>query len=163
MIRKGLKISLSSALLLLCVAFTSFSISSCNNSDTKGQISSDVVDNPVSAEGDQGKDLLPVMTFDTYTHDFGKVIQGEVISYAFHLTNTGKGPLVIADVTTSCGCTVADYPKDALAPGEDGYISVKFDSKGRRGFQSKLVTVVANTVPNTVPLKINADIVIPEE
>ena len=69
------------------------------------QIPADVVNIPNSAsDGDTG-DELPVLTFKETTHDFGKVIQGEIVSYAFHFRNTGKSDLVIADVSASCGCT----------------------------------------------------------
>lgn len=151
--------------ILILIALMAMSVNACKSGGSgDGEVDSDMVTNPASASGQNGKgEALPELSFETNEHDFGQVIQGEVISYSFPLSNTGEAPLVIADVTSSCGCTVADYPKQALAPGDEGYITVTFDSKGRRGYQSKLVTVVANTVPNAIPLKIMAQVVVPED
>jgi len=69
--------------------------------------------------------------------------------------------LVIADVSTSCGCTVASYPRTAIQPGEAGSVSISFNSKGRRGYQTKTIVVVANTQPNVTQLKIKAQVITP--
>ena len=69
--------------------------------------------------------------------------------------------LVIADVSASCGCTVPSFPKTAIRPGEEGVVKVSFDSRGRKGFQSKSLLVVANTQPNVTQLKIRAEVVKP--
>jgi hypothetical protein len=87
------------------------------------------------------------------------VEEGEVVQGSFVFTNEGKYPLVIYDVNTSCGCTVADYPKGEIAPGEQGTISVKYDSEGSSGMRiSKEVTVNANTTPAKTKLRIIADV-----
>lgn len=96
-------------------------------------------------------------------HDFGKVIQGEKVSYAFKFKNSGNADLIISDARGSCGCTVADYPKKPMAPGEEGEIDVKFSTEGKKGFQSKTITLVANTEPNSVVLTIKANVQVPEE
>jgi hypothetical protein len=147
--------------LIAIISFLALSVA-CNQGQ-KDRIPADVVTNPVSAESGKETEVLPRMVFEKDVHDFGRLIQGEMISYSFHFTNEGKSPLVIADVKASCGCTIADFPGEAVPPGEKAYVTVTFDSKGRRGFQSKQVTVVANTVPNMHTLKVTADIIRPEE
>jgi hypothetical protein len=147
-------ISLLSALILLHW--------SCNQGQPS-ELPSDMVDNPASAVSKNGDESGPKIVFDKDAHDFGQIIQGEMISYSFHFTNSGSAPLLITDVKASCGCTVADFPREAIAPGDKAYVTVTFDSKGRRGFQSKQVTVLANTNPNTHTLKVTADIIRPEE
>lgn len=137
-------------------------LSSCNQGQPS-QLPSDVVDNPASAMSENGEDSGPKIVFDKDVHDFGQIIQGEMISYSFHFTNRGNAPLLITDVKASCGCTVADFPREATSPGDKAYVTVTFDSKGRRGFQSKQVTVLTNTNPNTHTLKVTADIIRPEE
>ena len=136
--------------------------SSCNQGQPS-QLPSDVVDNPASARSENGEKSGPKIEFDKDVHDFGQIIQGEMISYSFHFTNTGSAPLLITDVKASCGCTIADFPREAVSPGKKAYVTVTFDSKGRRGFQSKQVTVLANTNPNTHTLKVTAEIIRPEE
>jgi hypothetical protein len=59
---------------------------------------------------------------------------------------------VIEKVQPGCGCTVADYPKEPIAPGQEGEIRAEFDTKGREGVQKKNITVFANTRENTYTL-----------
>jgi hypothetical protein len=85
-------------------------------------------------------------------------LQGETVSYPFKFKNSGKSDLIIADVSTSCGCTVPSYPKEPIHPGQDGVIKVSFNSAGKHGFQNKSIVIVANTQPNTVILRIKAEV-----
>lgn len=138
-------------------------LTGCNQqrNDKEKLLDSRVVTNPNSASSKGSKDQLPVITFEESEHDFGKIIEGESVSYKFNFTNTGKEELVIADVSTSCGCTVASYPRTAIQPGEAGSVSISFNSKGRRGYQTKTIVVVANTQPNVTQLKIKAQVITP--
>ncbi len=105
------------------------------------------------------KGALPVITFDEVVHDFGKLNEGEKVSYAFKFTNTGKAPLIINNVSTSCGCTVSSYPKKPIVPGEGASIDVSFDSSGKHGFQSKSITVNTNSQPSFASLRIQSQII----
>jgi len=121
----------------------------------------DLVRNPNSASGKNNKESLPVIQFEEIEHDFGRIIEGESVSYAFNFTNTGKSDLILADVSTSCGCTVPSYPKTPIRPGESGVVKVAFNSNGKRGYQSKNIIVAANTQPNTTVIRIKAQVVNP--
>lgn len=81
---------------------------------------------------------------DTYKYDFGKIVQGEPVSHVFKFRNTGKAPLVIADVTTSCGCTTPEYTKEPVLPGRYGEVKVTFDGEGFERF-TKSITLTLNT------------------
>ncbi len=149
-----------STALLFCTLF----LTSCSSSSSQGgqeTIPADVVENPNTASGKGNQSTLPSITFGEMEHDFGKILQGESVSYTFKFENTGKSDLLIAEVSTSCGCTVPSYPKTPIKPGEKGEIRVTFTSKGQRGFQSKNILVVSNTQPNTVVLRIKAQVVNP--
>ncbi len=135
-------------------------LTSCGNNRESG-ISTDVVNNPVSASGDNSLDELPLISFDKDVHDFGKIIQGEKVSFNFRFTNTGKSDLVISQVNSSCGCTVTRFPKTAIKPGEKEKITVTFDSEGRKGIQNKTITVASNCQPNKTILRIKAMVVTP--
>jgi len=87
----------------------------------------------------------PQLTFTKETHDFGKVAYGGNTVYNFEFRNTGKEALLISYVSSPCGCTVADWPKESIAPGAQGKISVKYDSK-RPGPINKSVSVRSNSV-----------------
>ncbi|HWB27808.1 MAG TPA: DUF1573 domain-containing protein [Chitinophagaceae bacterium] len=69
--------------------------------------------------------------------DFGLVTQGEKVKVVFHFLNSGNKPLFIAHVQPSCGCTVADYTKSAVAPGQQGEIDAVYDSN--HGFPDQQV------------------------
>jgi len=130
---------------------------SCGNDTDK--ISTELVNNPNSASGNVDLSKLPVFQFNTEEHDFGRISEGEKVSFTFKFKNSGKSDLIISDAKATCGCTVADYPKTPIKPGEESGISISFNSEGRRGIQNKSVTLVANTQPNTKVLTIKAEIV----
>ena len=77
--------------------------------------------------------------------DLGTINEGQKLQIAFRLKNTGSAPLVLQSVVPGCGCTVADYPKEPIAPGKEAEITASFDSQGREGQQHKEITVTANT------------------
>lgn len=101
---------------------------------------------------------LTSIGFQEATHDFGKIKQDSENKYNFKFTNTGKDPLVITDAIGSCGCTVPDYPKHPIAPGESGEINVVYKPGKQEGQQNKTVTITANTEPSQVVLRISADV-----
>ena len=75
----------------------------------------------------------------------GTITEGQVLQIHFRFKNTGDNPLVIKSVLPSCGCTVAEFPKQPIPPGGEGEITGAFDSNGRLDLQSKDIQVVANT------------------
>lgn len=123
-----------------------------------GDTDVDLIRNPLSAEGYDSDTKLPVMTFDTEMHDFGRLSGGETISYSFHFRNTGEADLIISSTSATCGCTVADYPRGRIAPGGEGYVTVTFKSAGKAGQQYQEVVVVSNAQPSRVRLKITAQV-----
>lgn len=131
---------------------------SCKPKQAGTDIPADVVTNPNTADGKYDPSSLPVITFEKDFHDFGTLTSGEKVTYSFKFKNTGKSMLVISSVTTSCGCTISDYPKQPIKPGEGGTVDVSFDSEGRHGLQNKSVTVFSNTQPPTCILRIKASV-----
>ncbi|PIQ47089.1 MAG: hypothetical protein COW03_17370 [Cytophagales bacterium CG12_big_fil_rev_8_21_14_0_65_40_12] len=87
-------------------------------------------------------------------HNFGTIQQGEVVNHTFKFTNAGTEPLLIQSASASCGCTIPSYSKEPIAPGASGEIVVRYDSKGKNGQQSPVITVVANTNPKQVRLSL---------
>ena len=128
-------------------------ISSCGTKDNN--ISTDLVNNPASASSNKNI-KEPKITFEVTEHDFGKMIQGEQVSYTYKFKNTGNAPLIISAVEKTCGCTDTKFPRSPLKPGEEGYVSITYDSKGHKGFQNKRVIVKANTNPSETILKFKA-------
>ncbi len=101
---------------------------------------------------------FPVMKFDVSEINFGNHREGEILDTVFRFTNTGEAPLIISKVKTSCGCTVPEWPKKPVQPGEKGIIKVRFDTHHKRGHQVKTITIHSNEKQLTRVLKIVADI-----
>lgn len=81
--------------------------------------------------------------------DVGKLIMGKTIDIDFRFKNTGDKPLYIISAQPGCGCTLADYPKEAIMPGKEGTIKASFDTnKGAVGAVHKNINVVTNTKYN---------------
>ena len=80
-------------------------------------------------------------------YDFKKVKEGDIVEYNYRFKNTGSNPLVISDARASCGCTVPEKPEHPIAPGEIGFIKVKFNSDHRPGEAHKTITVTSNARP----------------
>ncbi len=97
--------------------------------------------------------------FREYEHSFGKVTEGEKIGYVFTFENTGSGALVIANATTSCGCTVPKYDTRPIAPGANGNVEVVFNTSGYNGIQTKTVKIKSNASIPVILLKITAEVV----
>jgi len=122
-------------------------------------ISPETINNPVSASGSgESESRLPEFTFKEETFDFGSIPEGESVTHDYAFRNTGQSDLVISSASGSCGCTVPEYPKHAVAPGEEGVIRVTFNSNSKIGMQHKTVTLIANTIPNSKVLTITGEV-----
>ena len=117
------------------------------------EVSLDQVDTPTDVK----------MDFEAVEWDFGDINQGDVVEYAFKFTNSGSDPLIITNAKGSCGCTVPEWPRAPVAPGESGVIDVKFDSKGKKGKQNKRVTLTTNMVPSQQILTVKGQVNLKEE
>lgn len=148
---------------LLCFSSIMFGItwSSCQSSQSKPGLSTNVVNIPASGEG-AANGKLPVMVFGDTAHDFGSMNQGEKVSWTYSFKNTGNADLIISSAVGSCGCTVPHFPKGTVHAGDTGTIDVTFDSEGKQGKVLKSVTVVTNCQPSTKILTFTANIQIPK-
>lgn len=83
--------------------------------------------------------------FAEVQHNFGSLNAGEIVLYTFEFTNTGKHNYRIADVESDCACTQIRYIKDAVKPGDKGWIEVEFDTSGLVGRELKTIEVLGNS------------------
>lgn len=131
---------------------------SCTPQDK--EVSTNDITNSQTADG-SSKGSLPDMKFEEETHDFGRITQGEKVAFAFKFKNTGSSNLIISAANGSCGCTIPEYPKKPIAPGEEAAIDVVFNSEGKSGLAEKSVTLVTNCEPSTKIIYIKANIIVP--
>jgi hypothetical protein len=137
------KITLVSLILL------AFSASKCSSGTGNSSTNS-------TFKGSTGRSVI---SFREYQHAFGKVTEGEKLSYTFLFDNKGTGDLVVTSATTTCGCTVPKYDTKPIPPGGTGNLEVVFDTSGREGTQTKTITVKSNAKIPVVILKITAEVV----
>lgn len=130
-----------------------------NKDVVKPSLSANLVMNEKTAESEREKSVMPDFSFEKELHDFGQLVDGEKVSYSFKFTNTGDAPLIISNAKGSCGCTVPNWSRNPIAPGESGSIDVTFDSSGRSGKQNKAITLTANTNPSRKVLNITSEVI----
>ncbi len=99
----------------------------------------------------------PHMTFETLIIDYGEIEQGSDPLRKFTFVNDGTEPLVIKNAKGSCGCTVPDYPKEPIFPGESATIDVRYDTN-RKGQFTKTVTLTTNMDEEKVVLTIKGKV-----
>lgn len=102
------------------------------------------------------------MTFEETEFDFGQVPDGEKVSHVYKFKNTGSEPLILSNAKGSCGCTVPKWPKEPIAPGEGGEITVEFNSKNKKGKRNQKVTITANTNPAQTVIYLKGEVLAPE-
>ena len=128
------------------------SVLGCSGRSDKGEIETQ----PVELDGTTSG--VAEINFDHTVHDFGKIDEGEKVGCIFKYENTGGGNLIIQKATGSCGCTVPRWDREPTPPGETGQLEVIFDSSGRKGKQSKSITVTSNSSDKVMILQIKAEI-----
>lgn len=140
-------------ILLLVVGFVS-----CQSSDQKaGKEITKHNNTPDSTN------FTTIQWLDSTFLDLGKANDGQIVEVSFRFKNTGNKNLVIEDVHAGCGCTIPEKPQQPFAPGEEGVIKAKFDSKDRLGIQNKYVDVRTNTAQGNYRLDFKIEVVSPSK
>ncbi len=154
-------------------------LSACSTDEIKDNRNAEI-ESTIAANGQSAKELEESLTkirqeeearekelqassttlkFDKLEHNFGDTKPEVENKTVFTVTNTGKKPLIIEDVSASCGCTTPKKPEKPIAPGASDVIEVAFKANpGQEGEQRKTVTVTANTVEKTHKLEIRANV-----
>lgn len=97
--------------------------------------------------------------FDETSHNFGTILEnaGKAI-HTFKFTNTGVSPLILTNVRAGCGCTIPEWNRQPVAPGDTGVIKVSFDPRNRPGSFIKSVTVNSNSETPVLSLTIRGNV-----
>jgi archaellum component FlaG (FlaF/FlaG flagellin family) len=91
----------------------------------------------------------PKIEFEKLVHDYGQVVQGADGNAEFKFRNVGSEPLILSNVSASCGCTVPDWNRNPIMPGEYGSIKVNYTNMHIPGNIGRAITVHSNSVDNT--------------
>lgn len=115
----------------------------CNSSSAKDEVKSE--------------NAGPDIKFEEKVHDYGVIEYGANGICEFKFENTGDQPLILHNVTSSCGCTVPEWPKEPIDKGEKGVIKVKYNTKRAGSFQ-KSVSVYSNSPNSPLVLRIKGTV-----
>ena len=102
---------------------------------------------------------LGSFNFPAMEYDFGTIIEGKEIEHVFNFVNNGQAPLIISNISASCGCTTPDWTKTPINPGDKGFVKVSFNSTGKAGAQAPVVTIQANTNPGVTRLRLTGNVI----
>lgn len=95
----------------------------------------------------------PKISFESNVIDYGEIVKGADGVRYFNFVNGGKEPLILSNVRSSCGCTVPEYPRTPIGPGQESQIKIKYDTK-RVGPFRKTVTIYSNVEGGAVVLTV---------
>ncbi len=122
--------------LLFFILVSAFIAASCNNEEKKPA--------DVLAIMQDSSKFTTIQWLDSAV-DFGSKKMGDIVNITFTCKNTGNKPLYLYNVHPSCGCTLADYTKEPIAPGQEGKINAQFDTKkSHPGAVYKAIFVTTN-------------------
>lgn len=150
------KILLGVSTLILAVGFmacqsTNQNAQTAKNADANTAVASQPQENAASPQTRKPEfqvkaESMAATTVDwaSEVFEFPVITEGEKVTHQFKFKNTGENPLVITHARASCGCTVPAYSEDPVQPGEEGFIDVTFNSKGKTGQIQKSITVTGN-------------------
>ncbi|GGG55576.1 DUF1573 domain-containing protein [Epilithonimonas arachidiradicis] len=102
---------------------------------------------------------LTTIAFSETDHNFGDIKKGEKKEHVYEVTNTGTNPLIISNVKPGCGCTVPDYTKEPILPGQKGKITLHFDSSNFDGAIYKAADVFLNVEKAPVKLTFSGNVI----
>lgn len=163
-----MKINLLSAVILAIVLMASCSSKGDNQAEKIKALEDKIAAlegantavSPVNAQTTTEADpsTLGSFEFSEMEYDFGTINEGQVIEHLFNFTNNGQAPLVISNITASCGCTSPDWTKTPIQPGQQGFVKVVFNSAAKSGAQAPTVTIQANTNPTVTRLRMKGSV-----
>jgi len=99
-----------------------------------------------------------IIEFDKTEFDFGTINEGDVVDGNFKITNKGKVDLMILSAKASCGCTVPEWPKEAIKPEESADLKFVFNSRGKVGSNNKSITLKTNTAKGTEVIRVKGNV-----
>ncbi|MBN1158914.1 MAG: DUF1573 domain-containing protein [Bacteroidales bacterium] len=131
------------SVLIISLFYVSLSCSQSLQSDSKNSKSAEII-------------------FEETEHDYGTILKGSDGTYEFVFRNAGNEPLLLNNVRSSCGCTVPEWSKEPIAPGEAGIIKVSYNTVITGSF-SKSISIYSNAEKKPVILVIKGKVEEPEE
>jgi hypothetical protein len=128
--------------LITCLIIVAFCLNACHNT-TNTYENNLGIEPGVIAQIDTAN--YTTIEWKDTVRNFGIVKEGDSVFIKFRFKNTGGKVLFLTKVQPSCGCTAADFPRNAILPGKEGEVTAAFISRGHPGFIHKTIMVTSNT------------------
>jgi hypothetical protein len=140
---------------LVLIAFVATSANAQNRRSVRQAEEAKAPETPAFVPTAEG----PKIEFERLVHDYGQIEQGANGETEFVFRNVGSEPLILSNVSSSCGCTVPAWTRDPIMPGERGSIKVRYDTN-RIGHIGRAVTVHSNSVDDAgrVSLRLSGNV-----
>ena len=145
----------------MAVALATLTFTSCTKESASSKIKAENVKEAEQRDATINKGA-PVIEWDKIEHDFGNINQGDKVETIFTLTNVGEGDLIVTKAKGSCGCTVPQWPREAIAPGKTADIKVVFNSRGKKNKSTNTITLTTNTAKGSEVVRIKAFVKVPD-
>jgi hypothetical protein len=123
--------------------------------EEEGKIPVSVINNPRTSDNLRA-DAIGELVFTDTLHEFFNVKEGDIVAFDFEYTNVGKKDVIITEAIASCGCTVPEFKREPIKPGEKGNITVKFNSAQKKGANYKNIKIKSNANPGEQIISIKA-------
>lgn len=98
--------------------------------------------------------LLTSVDVENKVYDYGEIPFNEGKEAVFKVKNTGREPLVINRINTSCGCTSVNWEKKPIDPGQTTEIKIIM-KPDEMGYFNKTIQVYGNMENSPLNLKIS--------
>jgi hypothetical protein len=112
----------------------------------------------ISMAGSPATGVKEGLHWESREHNFGEIKQGVPVTALFTFTNTSDQPLLIKEVKAPCGCTVASYTRELIAPGAQGQVISTYNAASPGVFY-KTIRVLVNTQADEVVLRLKGTVV----
>ncbi len=145
----------------MVVALATLTFTSCTKESASAKVKAENVKEAEMRDAQISKGS-PAVEWDKTEHDFGEINQGDKVETVFTLTNVGEGDLIVTKAKGSCGCTVPQWPREAIAPGKTAEIKVVFNSRGKKNKTTNTITLTTNTEKSSEVVRIKAFVKVPE-
>ena len=111
----------------------------------------------VNAQSDTLKATGAFIQLDSNSLNYGVIKKDSNGKRVITFKNTGDKPLIITDCNGSCGCTVPTCPTESILPGNQGIITINYDTK-RLGSFNKTVKIKSNAINHIAYIKVSGTV-----
>jgi hypothetical protein len=125
------------SLALLAIAFMSFSTNECSH----------------EKRSSKSIGLLSAVKWKTETIDLGEIKQNKPVTIEFEFTNTSNTEVIVTNAQASCGCTVANFPKQPIAAGKSAIITATYNAAAIGAFTKNITVTIQNEEPKMLNFK----------